>query len=697
MTRRRVRRTLLGILLVGTPVFGPMAASAGSQGTLPLDPPLHFEPNQGQHDPRVLFSARGNRYALYLTSGGSSVAVLGSGSSSRHEVHLKLVGADPGAQAVGAEPLPGRSNYFLGNDPRAWRADVPHYGRVDIREVYPGIDLSYYGREGQVEYDFLVEPGADPGRIRLGIDDGAEDIHLDADGQLVLTVGGGKLIHRAPVLYQKEAGERRLVRGRFVRYGTHVVGFEVGEYDLARPLVIDPVLTYSTYLGGSSDDQGLAAAVDLSGNLYVTGFTGSTDFPVANPAQASNPGYVSIFVTKLNPAGSALVYSTYLGGSGFDSGLDVAVDSSGSAHVTGETDSTDFPTVNPLQPGNAGGSDAFVAKLNPSGSALLYSTYLGGSGYDRGESIQVDSSGNISVAGPTDSPDFPLANPLQATYGGSQDGFVSKLNAAGSALVYSTFLGGSSLDYARAIDVDASGNAYVTGFTASTNFPVANALQPTRLGGNDAFISKVNPSGSAFVYSTFLGGSSEDFGMAIAADSTGNAYATGNTYSHNFPTANPFQATLAGTDDVFVAKLTPTGAALTYSTYLGGSSSDCPYGIALDSTGRAHIAGRSQSTDFPLASPVQATHGGAQDGFVAALAPAGSTLAYSTYLGGSANEVAYGIATGSTSGVHVTGYTASTNFPTLDPFQAVNAGGKDAFMARLGDATPVELTGFSIE
>jgi Beta-propeller repeat len=699
MNRRRIRRALLGTLFVAAVCPRPMIAWAGSTATSLPKLPLRFEPNRGQSDPRILFSARGNRYGLHLTAGGTSEIVLRSTASEAAVLRLTLEGADQGAQAVGAEPLSGHSNYFLGNDPRAWRTDVPQFARVDVHEVYPGIGLSYYGHEGQVEYDFLVAPGADPGRIRLHFE-GAKGVRLDEHGDLILSVDGGELIHHAPIVYQAVADERRPVTGRYLRYGDRDVGFQVGEYDSTRPLVIDPVLSYSTYLGGGNDDLGVAAAVDSSGNVYVTGITASTNFPLANPLQSSDPGDRSVFVAKLNPAGSALVYSTYLGGSGWDAGLDIAVDSSGSAYITGETSSLNFPTVNPLQPGNLGGSppyDAFVAKLNPSGSALVYSTYLGGSGYDRGESITVDSSGNVYLAGPTVSTDFPLASPLQASSGGGEDGFVAKLNPAGSALVYSTYLGGSSLDYANGVAVDSSGNAYVTGWTSSANFPIANALQPTKLGVNDAFVSKLNPSGSAFVYSTYLGGSDDDFGVAIAADSSGNAYATGYTYSINFPTVNPFQASLAGSDDVFVAKLNPTGSGLTYSTYLGGSTFDAPYDIALDSAGRAHITGFTASTNFPISNPLQATNGGGQDGFVAALKPAGSALAYSTYLGGSGTEVGNGIACGSADDVYVTGYTTSTNFPTANPLQGTNAGGDDAFIIKLGQALPVELMQFSIE
>ena len=500
-----------------------------------------------------------------------------------------------------------------------------------------------------------------------------------------------------PVVYQTavnqgaEGSARHFVDGHYVLKGDNRVSFEVASYDPGKTLVIDPVLVYSTYLGG---DAGSGIAVDPSGNAYVTGSTSSSNFPTANPFQAVYGGFTDAYVAKLNPDGSALVYSTYLGGRDSDYGYGIAVDSAGNAYVTGYTESTDFPTAHALQDFRAGELDAFVAKLTPDGSALVYSTYLGGYGgmfeQSYGYGIAVDASGNAYVTGQTGSPSFPTASPLQAVFGGYLDAFVAKLNPTGSALVYSTYLGGSDYDNGYGIAVDSAGNAYVTGGTVSTDFPTANPLQAVLGGGQDVFVAKLNPTGSALVYSTYLGGSDFDRGFGIAADSSGNAYVTGQTNSVDFPTANALQPVYGGGPafdpiemggDVFVAKLNPTGSALAYSTYLGGSNGDEGYGIAVDSAGNAYVTGVTLSTDFPTASPLQAVLWGPNDSFVAKLNPTGSALAYSTYLGGSGSESGSGIAVDSTGNAYVTGGTASTNFPTANPLQAVYG---HTYVAKIG-------------
>jgi len=580
---------------------------------------------------------------------------------------MRLVGANPNAEARGVEELPGKSNYFIGNDPSKWRTNVPNYAKVEYRDVYPGVDLVYYGNGGQLEHDFVVAPGADPRAIRFAVE-GAEKMELDARGDLVLHASGTEARFRTPVVYQEAGGLRQEVAGGFVLRGQSAfrnpqseIAFQIGSYDPSRPLVIDPVLVYSTYFtvgqaiavdlsgnayvcgGGTvkkikADGSALVyssviagagctgVAVDASGNAYVTGSTNSTNFPTASPLQSTHGGGYDAFVAKLNAAGSALVYSTYLGGSDADRGYGIAVDSSGNAYITGQTSSTNFPTVGPLQATNSGNYDAFVAKLNAAGSALVYSTYLGGSGYDYGYGIAVDSSGNAHVAGQTWSTDFPTASPLQASFGGGiEDGFVAKLNAAGSALVYSTYLGGSGGEYGYGIAVDSSGSAYVTGYTDSTNFPTVDPLQAANSGAYDAFVAKLNAVGSALVYSTYLGGSGYDWGTGIAVDSSGNAYIAGRTESTDFPTASPFQATNSGNSDAFIAKLNAAGSALVYSTYLGGSDLDQSNGVAVNSLGSAYLTGLTWSTNFPTASPLQASG----SWFVAKIVEPGAACTYS--------------------------------------------------------------------
>ncbi len=704
---------------------------AESYGKLPLS----FEPNQGQTDSRVRFLSRGNGYSLFLTpteavltlrgpaEGGSSGLRAAPGPNGRPALppngggvlRMKLHGANPAPTATGLEELPGKSNYFIGNDPKQWRTNVPNYGKVRFAGVYPGVDLVYYGNQRQLEYDFVVAPGADPSAIRLGIA-GAERLEIDPQGELALQTSAGEVRWRKPVVYQEVGGVRQMVDGHYVRKGKEAVGFEVASYDPRHPLIIDPVLLYSTYLGGSGTDAFLfgGIAVDGSGNAYVAGLTNSTNFPTASPSPppfqaAFGGGNQDAFVARLNTNASgvpSLVYSTYLGGSGDDGGTGIAVDASGNAYVTGATNSADFPMSSPFQGSLGGGNcgillcDAFVTKLNPSGTGLVYSTYLGGIGDDEGIGIAVDSSvpPNAYVTGDTSSANFPTAPPspsplpFQGTLGGGKDAFVTNLNGTGSALVYSTYLGGSSDDQGNAIAVDSSGNAYVTGTTLSANFPKQIPFDGTFGGTQDAFVTKLNGTGSALVYSTYLGGSGLDFGFGIAVDS-GNAYVTGTTFSLDFPTLNAFQAGLGGgvSDDAFVTRLNATGSALVYSTYLGGSGIEGGRAIAVDSSGNAYVTGVTASSNFPTANAVQSGFGGGQDAFVAKLNTNASGLAsrvYATFLGGAGNfEVGLGIAVDSSGNAYVTGGTNSSNFPTAPspPFQAAFGGGfSDAFVSKLG-------------
>jgi Beta-propeller repeat/Abnormal spindle-like microcephaly-assoc'd, ASPM-SPD-2-Hydin len=710
--------------------------------------PLSFEANKGQTDGRVKFLSRGRGYGLFLTS-SEAVLTLRHGkpkdqkfkdrindsrlrgrdleSESLSVLRLELAGANPAIDVAGLEELPGKSNYFIGNDPNGWRTNVPNFAKVQYKDVYPGMDLIYYGNQGELEYDWVVRPGADLGAIQFSIG-GAHQIRIGPQGDLVIQTEDGEVRFRKPVVYQQEVTidspqptaknenrnsrfetrnssliTRQLLDGRYVLRGKGGVGFEVASYDRSTPLIIDPVLVYSTYLGGGGHDEGLGIAVDSAGNAYVTGTAGSTNFPVASPIQVAFGGLPNdAFVTKLNATGSALVYSTYLGGSGDDFGKGIVVDSSGNAYVTGGTGSTNFPTASPIQAAFGGGLyDAFVTKLNATGSALVYSTYLGGSGTEIGSGVTLDSAGNAYVTGSTSSTNFPTASPIQAAFGGGpNDAFVTKLNAAGSALVYSSYLGGGGDDGGGGIAVDSVGNAYVIGFTGSTNFPTASPIQAAFGGGNyDAFVTKLNAAGSALVYSTFLGGSNTDFGNGIAVDSSGNAYVAGNTVSTDFPTVNPFQATNHGFLDAFVAKLNAAGSAFVYSTYLGGAGDEFGWHIAVDSAGNAYLVGSTKSANFPTASPLQATYGAAitANAYVTKLNAAGSALIYSTYLGGSgATDFNSGasIAVDSVGDVYVTGVTTSTEFPTVNAFQPVIGGA--APNAFVGKISQVNLPGASL-
>jgi len=688
--------------------------------------PLHFEENRGQTDAQVRFLSRGAGYALFLTRDEAVLQLRKAEPRSRNDgrqspsspqsatLRLKLLGANPEPRITGFNQLPGKANYLIGSDPSQWRANIPTYAKVHYRNVYAGVDLVYYGNQRQLEHDFVVAPGADPKQIRLAVE-GAERVELEPQGDALLRVGDGEVRLRAPLAYQEISGRRQPVAARYalrernprpvpMQSGSEIrnpqseeLGFELGAYDPALPLVIDPVLVYSTYLGGSGNDIANGIAVDSDGNAYIAGQTLLADFPT-NPLNArlgptNTPGALDVFVAKLNYTGSSLMFSTYLGGSGDDVGTGIALNSSGSAYVTGSTMSTDFPTtLGAYQSPNPGGQDAFVTKLAPDGSALVYSVRLGGGSIDVGRGIAVDSNGNAYVTGETFSTNFPTWNASQTSNGAVWDAFVTKLNPAGSALLYSTYLGGNADDMGRGIAVDTLGNAYVTGDTRSTDFPTTPGAFQTAGGGYDAFVTKLSATG-ARVYSTCLGGNSTDYGRGIAVDSNQNAYVTGLTASTNFPTLSAFQGTLGSNlstcsvnecFDAFAAKLNTAGSALVYSTFLGGAAYDGGNSIAVDSNGNAYIAGATASTDFPTAGAYQPANGGMQDAFVLKLGPSGSALLFSTFLGGAGIDSGNGVAVDAGGAVYLAGETQSTNFPTVPtPLQDHLIAGGDAFIAKL--------------
>ncbi|HKS95644.1 MAG TPA: SBBP repeat-containing protein [Terriglobia bacterium] len=708
--------------------------------------PLSFEPNVGQAGKAsnaVEFLSRGAGYSLFLGPNEAVLALRSGRPTPRREafalpagvlriplfptaaapggfvnpavLRLTLMNANTGAPVEATEEQPGHINYFLGKESQQWRTGIPTFGRVRYRDVYPGVNLEYYGTRGQLEYDFLVSPGADPRAMALGIETGSSrPLRIDSGGSLVIETAAGEIRMPKPVVYQtgmaSKRQNRQSVEGRYVLKGEHKVGFEVGSYDSTRPLVIDPVLSYSTYLGGSRSDSGTGIAVDSSGSAYVTGYTFSADFPTQDPAQAY-AGSTDAFVTKLNAAGSALIYSTYLGGSADDLAAAIAVDAAGNAYVTGSTDSLDFPTLNALQSSSAGGTDAFVTKLDPSG-ALSYSTYLGGAFTDVGQGIAVDSSGSVYLTGSTLSVDFPTQSALQPANGGGYDAFVTKLSPDGRSLVYSTYLGGSADENnpflsnlnTAGIAVDSAGNAYVAGYTPSNDFPTRNAIQMSNHGFINAFVSKLNASGSALVYSTYLGGHANDFGHAIAVDSAGNAYVTGSASSSDFPTFNGLPLRLPGTGDhAFVAKFAATGS-LVYATLLGGSASDFGLGVAVDQGANPYITGFTNSPDFPALRPLQSASG-SDDVFVTKFAASGATLVYSTYLGGDRDDHGAAIAVDAQGNAYVTGDTLSPNFLTTGGSFKTSCGANgncgsqfsgptpDAFVAKIN---PIDAPGAAL-
>jgi uncharacterized protein (TIGR03437 family) len=985
--------------------------------------PLSFEANAGQADARVKFLARGDGYGLFIAGNEAVFRLRGAGAAgdadepdgARRQATLRMrfVGGNPEPRAEGVEQLPGRGHYFIGQDARRWRTDVAAYRKVALREVYPGVDVVYYGRQRALEYDLLVAPGADPRQVRLSYD-GAASLRLDARGDLRIgLVGGGEVRQRRPVAFQEVNGRRRAVRARYRLDRGRRVGIELGRYDAARPLVIDPVLLYSTFLGGLGGEQGFGLALDRDGNMYVAGETSSPDFPGPGPVQGAPGGGTDAFVLKLNPGGTAVVYAAWLGGNSNDAANAVAVDAGGNVFLTGSTLSSNFPVVSGPQGARAGLGDAFVAKLSASGSALLFSTYLGGEGSDAGYGVAVDAGGNAYVAGRTDSvllrvgvdhtglpqaksgtPVFkttdgaaswsasgagvlsafvravavhptdartaytathgglfkstdgggtwlpanltaPGIGPLQAydialdpsgpnrlyvvavrgvhksedggasfeernnglgslalttpfncvavdpatpttvyvgtnagvfkttngaaswaaaseglippfggatlrvnrlvidpanpavvyaatprgvyktTNGGAAwapantglgppnnspevlslavdpkspatlyagvtapnggvfkttdgggtwavsnagltvagqtisptvlslavdpatpttvyagtnagvfrtangganwaasgagltnvyanalavapsspatvyagmftgpDGFLAKFAADGSRVNYLAYFGGNEADEARAVAVDRDGNAYVTGFTASPNFPTVAPLQGTYGGGTDAFVLKVNAAGSALVFSTFFGGSLSEFGRGVAVGGAGQVYVAGSTSSSNFPRLNPVRPALGGLTDGFVTKLNAAGSALEYSTWLGGTGNDQANAVAVDAAGNAYVVGTTASTNFPLKDAVQTQLGGT-DAFVTKLDAAGA-LAYSTFLGGAGSDQANAVAVDAVGNAYLAGTTSSANFPLAGALRSA-PGGADAFAAKIGE------------
>ena len=679
--------------------------------------PLQFEANQGQTDARVNFISRGTGYTLFLTGDEAvfslhrkkslmereraSSASSGSEVSPDAVVHMRLVNANSAARVSGNDQGAGSSNYFLGNDSSRWRTNVPNFSQVRYEDVFPGIDLVYYGSHQQLEYDFVVAPGANPAGITLDVS--SEDsscrrgkhvpVRIGTNGDLVVSVGEEELSFRRPVVYQEDGSTpphriggakhreslARALQGRWVMKNRTQVGFEVAGYDASKPLIIDPALFYSTYLGGSVNDVAQAVAVDSSGNAYVTGNTSSVDFPIVNPIQSTLNTNGDVFVSKLDPTGSTLIYSTYLGGSRFDSGFGIAVDSSGSAYVSGDTGSSDFPvTTGAFRTKTGGGTtDVFLSKLDPTGSKLVYSTYLGGSSTDRlVEGVAVDSAGEAFVTGWTTSTNFPVTTgAFQTTFHGTQEGFVTKFNSTGAGLVYSTFLGGTGSTTVNAIALDATGNAYVVGATSATDFPsTPGAVQSQLAGRTDWFVAKLNSTGSSLLNSTFLGGRGGDDPFGVALDHAGNVYVSGFTCSGNFPTTpGAYQTVYKGTclnsngagGNAALAKFNSTLTSLFYSTLVGGTVNDVAYSVAVDSSGIAHLAGRTTSPDFPTTpGAFQTQYGGISDAFLAYISANGSALVYSTYLGGSGSEAAYVLVLDPSGNDILAGRTHSRDFDT---------------------------------
>jgi hypothetical protein len=656
-----------------------LTLNALATSSIPL--PLLFERNTGQADARSQYLARGQGYEIQLQPGAISLV------RGENTVRMRLDGANPAPRIVGRELQEGKANYLIGNREK-WRTGIPLYRMVEYQEVYPGINLVLYGNGRELEYDFSLAPGARVGQIKVSFE-GVERLSIEG-GDLVLRTASGEIRHRKPRIYQRRNGRKVATAGRFVLRSPRQAGFVVDAYDREQELVIDPTLTFGTYMGGSGDDRAWAVAVDDAGCAYLAGETWSANFPSTFNFSHST-GNQDAYIVKMNASGTAVVYATYFGGQGRDSARGVAVDSAGNAYIAGFSTSPDFPTTGGAYGTSpAGLEDAFVVKLNASGSGLLYSTLLGGGGSDFATGIAVDSSGNAYISGYTSSVAFPVTSgAFQRDFkGGGQDAFVAKLNASGSGLIYATYLGGQGNDIANGIAVDPLGFAFVAGYTDSPDFPVKNALNPTPGGQGDGFVAKLNPAGDGLSYATYLGGRQLDSATAVAADASGNAYITGYTSSADFPvTAGALQTSNSGSFDTFVAKLTPAGSVLAYSTFLGGEGSEQASSIAIDAQGTAYVAGYTDSLRFPLVSQVSAAKGG-RDAFAAAVSADGGALIWSTYLGGAAEDRATSIAVDPAGGIYVAGYTYSTDFPTTSGAYRSTAGaGGEAFLVKLSTAS----------
>ena len=727
-----------------TPVIGAQSGQAGpTYGSVPL----MFEENQGQSSPQVKYLSRGSGYSIFLTGQGLVVAVRPSGNASARtsgrgsslmavrkqqraltqaapsSLSINLVGAAANPVVVGEHALPTKVNYFIGRNPSQWRRNIPTYGQIRYRNVYPGIDLVYYGNSHKLEYDFDLAAGADVRKIGFAIN-GADSISVDASGNLVIAKGGSTFILQTPAIYQEVNGSRTPVAGKYTLNDPSHVGFSVGNYDNTKPLVIDPVLVYSTFLGGSADDFSNGIAVDSSGDAYVTGITDSPDFPLATIGSYSSTQF-RMYLTKFDPSGSTLLFADYFGGtSGGDQAYAVALDSSGNAYVTGCTTSSDFPVMNAYQSSLAGSQDAFLTEFSSDGSSLTYSTYLGGASLTSiggstsqfGNSVSVDATGEAVVAGVTTATDFPTVSANQSSVSADQFGdwgeygFVTKFAAGGASLVYSTYLGGNTVNVpscagctfpdseALGVAIDSSGNAYVTGTTNTTNFPVTSGAftqsYPGYYQSNVGFVAKFTSSGGA-AYSTYLGGSTSSFLNAIAVDSNGSAYVTGyDSAGDDFPIVSTSicDPSVSSCNGAIIAKLDPTGATLSYSTFLGTSNNMAGQSIQVDASGDAFIVG--SDVGFDLASPIE-NYAGNGDVVVAEVDPTASNLLFATFLGGQGSEEASGLALDSTGAVYVTGVTQSVDFPVMQgDLQTGLAGGNDVFVSKIDPVTNAPAVAF---
>lgn len=653
--------------------------------------PLRFEKNIGQTNENIDFISHNNNYTLFLSPTKATFSFKkekninnfvhklkineqNSNVTPTNTLTMQLVKGNVNADIVEVKKLETVSNYFLSNDKKQWQANVENFAKIKYQNVYPGIDVVYYGTQRQLEYDFIVAPYADPKLINLAFVE-AENLTINNDGNLVIIANNQELYKKKPYIYQEVNGIKKQIVSSYIIKENKEVSFQLGDYDTSKPLIIDPMIGYSTYLGGTGSDFSNAIAVDNTGNAYIVGYTESANFPTNNPQQRTLSGKNDLFISKLNASGSSLTFSTYIGGNDEDFGNAIAIDSKGNVYVAGYTFSSNFPTVSAFQSKNGNtiansGGDAFIVKLNAQGNALMYSTYLGGASDDLATSIAVDAQDNAYVTGFTNSANFPVVNALQNRSSGGFDAFLTKINVAGNSLAYSTYFGGSDNDFGNSIVVDKTNNAYLVGQTDSRNLPLVSPQQSIIGGDTDGFIAKFANTGNTVNFATYFGGSDFDAITSVAVDSINNIYVTGATASKDFSVMNPLQASKMGSLDIFISKLNATGNSLAFSTYLGGSGDEQANSIGLDEKNNVYIMGVTTSPDFRLVDATQKTIGGEQDVFMTKINAQGNSLMFSTYLGGAGNDIGASLAVDVKGNVFMTGITNSMNFPMSKPLQA---------------------------
>ena len=662
--------------------------------------PLQFELNRGQSDSSVQFISRSANHALFLKQNEAQFVFPNKERSSTGKkqmvrpdvLKMNLLRANENASVVGLDELPGRTNYFIGNNPDNWQQEVPAFKRVKYDDIYEGIDLIYYGNQRELEYDFIVSPNANPNVIALSFEN-VQKMRIDDKGDLLLSLNKRLVRQHAPIVYQEIDGRKSDVESAYVirrdeaQVG-HEVGIRIGDYDHNKPLVIDPVIAFSTYLGGSAGDDlftieaGFGITVDTGGNVYVGGITPSGDFPTQTPSQPAPGGNYDGFISKLNPTGTALLYSTYFGGSDEDRIVSISLGPANEMYVSGYTFSSNFPTMTPFQATNRGQNDGFISKFTSSG-ALSYSTYLGGSGGESCNFSKNIGTDIVAFAGNTGSVDFPIANAVQPIPGGQGDFFVGKLNITTNTLLFSTYFGGSASDsmILSSGAVDVSGNVYVGGVSNSFDYPTTTgAFQTENNGSDDVVVTKISSSGSSVMYSTFIGGNLIDSADALAVDTGGNAYVTGFTRSANYPLKNPAQLQLQD-PDAFVTKLNSNGTALVFSTFLGGLNLERGSGITTDASGNCFVTGRSNSGDFPAKRSLRPPRG-LDDAFVSRFNRDGALL-FSTLIGGGGNDYGFGIAADNNNNTYVTGRATRNFFVTPGVLQTTLGGQADAFVTKI--------------